>query len=57
MGVFSWLGGKDSAKDDNASADRARKHRNTKPSRDAQRFEDQGRCHAGYWHTGRCRHR
>lgn len=57
MGVFAWLGGRDNPRDDKASADRARKHRNTKPSRDAQRFADDGRCPDGYYHRGRCRHR
>jgi hypothetical protein len=57
MGVFSWLGGKDNPKTDQQSADRARRHRRTKPSRDAQRFADDGYCPAGYFHTGRCRHR
>jgi hypothetical protein len=57
MGVFSWLGGRDNPKETAASADRTRRHRQAKPKRTAQRFEDGGRCPAGYWHTGRCRHR
>jgi hypothetical protein len=56
-GRFSWLGGKQNAKDDKESSGRAARHKRARPSDAGQRFESGGYCPAGYYHTGRCRHR
>ncbi|MEE4546442.1 hypothetical protein V2S66_31320 [Streptomyces sp. V4-01] len=57
MGAFSWLGGKPSSKDNKDSRDRAHRHKRTRPNRAGQRFDDDGRCPAGVYHRGPCRHR